>query len=278
MLKSRAGLTLVELLVALFLTGVVMGTATLSVLRQQRTRRHIGALAEADRQLSATMSVLAEELGHLDRDAGDLAAGEVRDTVIQARSPVLSSISCAPSRASVTLIPDSGVHRITGGVATPRAGDTLWWLGDTTWRGAEITGSTVRDAACAPSARTGRTTNLTLSGADSIPAGAPLRVTRQTRYGLYKSGDGTWQLAVREWTGTGFAAPQPVAGPLLLSGTRRSGFRYFDAAGSELASPANAEQVTRIRFVAHALLTQHERGQDSVRSDSIEIAIGARQP
>lgn len=274
----RRGLTLVELIVAIVLSVIVMGAATSSLLRQQRTHLTIRSVSDADRQLAASMLVIAAQLSTLDRAAQDVTPGEARDTALQFRASLGASISCPSSRGSTILAADLDSVALGGFATPPAAGDSLWWYGDSTWNGAEVTAVASVATSCAASG-SAQSLKLTLRANDTIPGNAPLRVTRPTRYALYKSGDGTWQLGVREWnpTTSNFAPPQPAVGPLLLaSGTRQSGFRYFDENGSELpasSTPADVRRVSRIRFVAHSRLSTQERGQDSVRSDSIEVAL-----
>ena len=279
MLKRPAA-TLVELLVAFALAGVVLGAATSSMLQQQRTHERIRTVSGTDAQRRAATVVLAGQLSLLDPAAGDLAPGQADDTVIQIRAAVDASLACSRSNGSVTLLPDSaGAASFVGSASQPRSGDSLWWLGDSTWSGTRI-GSVVQEAAICtfPVSAVGSALRLTLEGsADSIPVGAALRVTRQTRYGLYRSSDGSWQLGFREWNqaASSFSAPQPVAGPFLLRvGARRSGFRYFDDAGRELATASGVDvtRVARIRLTLQSLVVARE-GSDSVRADSVDVAL-----
>ena len=285
---SRRASTLVELLVAFTLASIVLGSAATSVLRQQRAHARIASVSGSDAQLRAATSVLAGQLALLDPVAGDLASGEAADSVLQFRAPIASSLACDRSIGSATFLPDSAGAVTFGGVSSlPRPGDSLWWLGDSAWTGARIDGVATIVAACAvPIASVGAALRLTLSGSgDTVPAGAALRITRQTRYGLYRAGDGSWQLGFREWNESAgaFSAPQPIAGPLLLrSRDRRSGYRYFNTFGQELA-PANgamdATQVARIRITTLSLVAGRAPGQDSVRSDSVDVALRrARAP
>lgn len=281
---SRRAATLVELLVALTLAGVVLGSATTSVLRQQRAHARIAAVSGSDTQLRAATSVLAGQLALLDPAAGDLVSGEADDTALQFRSPIAASLACDRSIGSVTFLPNpEGTVTFGGAASLPRSGDSLWWLGDSAWSGARISGVVTIAAACSvPIVSAGDALRLTLTGSgDTIPAGAALRITRQTRYGVYRAsvGAASWQLGFREWNESAgsFSAPQPIAGPLLRrSGDRRSGFRYFDELGQELA-PANgamdATRVARIRITTQSLVAVREWGQDSVRSDSVDVAL-----
>jgi type II secretory pathway pseudopilin PulG len=279
---SRRAATLVELLVALTLAGVVLGAATTSVLRQQRAHVRIVEVSGSDVQLRAATSVLAGQLALLDPASGDLVQGKAEDSVLQLRSPVAASIACDGSVGSVTLLPNpAGTVTLGGTASLPRIGDSLWWFGDSAWSGTRISGVVTMAATClAPIPSAGDALHLVLAGSgDTIPAGAALRVTRQARYGVYRSSDGTWQLGFREWNepSGSFAAPQPLAGPLLFRvGGLRSGFRYFDALGQELApshGTMDTKRVARIRITTYSLVAVRERGQDSVRSDSVDAAL-----
>ena len=271
-----------ELLVALSLGGIVLGAAATSMLRQQRTHGRIAAVIRSDGQLRAATSVLAGQFAMLDPAAGDLADGQAADTAIQFRASIAASVACDQSIGSATFLPESvGIVSFGGSASLPRAGDSLWWLGDSAWSGGRIGAvATVATRCFVPIPASGNALHLTLSGSsDTIPPGAALRVTRQTRYGLYRAGDGTWQLGFREWNepANSFSPPQPVAGPLLPAATgRRSGFRYFDDSGQELPVATVAQTprlVARIRITVHTLAAFHEIGQDSIRSDSVDVAL-----
>lgn len=276
---SRRGLTLVELLVALTLAALVLGTATASLLGQQRAHSRLRAVLDADAQISAAMMVLGQHLGML--DAGrDLTAGEARDSALQFRATVVSAIACAGRAGHTTLVADPvGSVPLRGIASLPRAGDSLWWLADSAWTGTAIAGVVNSPVTCAsPFGTSSGEMQIVLARPDSVAAGTPVRATRQTRYGIYWASDGAWHLGFREWDSTppGFPSPQPVVGPLIRTGALRSGFRYFDDTGAELAQGASGVDVTRvarIRVTAHALAPVHGRGRDSVRTDSIDIVL-----
>ena len=279
---SRRGATLVELLVALTLASIVLGAAATSILGQQRTYGHIAAVSRTDGQLRSGTSVLAAQFALLDPEAGDLSQGHAADTAIQFRAPIAASLACNRSVGSATFVPDAIGGVAYGGAASlPRAGDSLWWLGDSSWSGAPIGAVATVAAVCSgPIQAAGDALLVTVPGSnDTIPAGAPLRITRQTRYGLYRASGGSWQLGFREWSepANAFSAPQPVAGPLLpLASGRRSGFRYFDDSGAEFARgavPLDTRRVARIRITLHTMVAVHTPGQDSIRSDSVDVAL-----
>lgn len=276
-LRRRAA-TLVELLVALILAALVLATATSSVLRQQRVHARIRSVSGADAQLRAATLVLAGQLALLDPLAGDLSAGEAADSAVQFRAAIVSSLACITETGSATLLPDTA---FLGGMSSrPRVGDSLWWLMDSSWMARRImTVSSVPASCVSPVSAAGTSLSLQLAAPDTILAGTPLRITRQSRYGVYRASDGTWQLGFREWNDAAhaFSAPQPVAGPLAPPSARgASSFRYFDDGGAELVAVNGAIDVTRvarIRLTAFSLVQVRERSQDSVRADSLDLAL-----
>jgi len=277
---TKRGVTLVELMVALVLAAIVLGAATSSSLRQQRTHATIIAATDADAQIRAVTMVLAGQFEQLDPATGDLVQGEAEDTAIQVRAPIAHSIACRREIGGATLMPYAAGSVALGGiVAPPKIGDTLWWRPDSVWRSSRIVGANSISATCANGLGAGPSHQVILTAPDTIDVGTPLRVTRQTRYSIYRASDGTYQLGVREWNDSShrFPAPQPVAGPLLpRSGGRRTGFRYFDAAGAELlraGGPIDVTTVARIRISVQSVVAVRAAGQDSVRVDSVDVAL-----
>lgn len=146
----RSGLTLVELVVAVVLAAIVLGTATVSSLRQQHSHASIVSSTDTDAQIRAATLVLAGQLELLDPLAGDLVQGEAQDTAIQVRAPVAQSLACRREVGGATLLPDvPSTIALGGAVSLPRAGDTLWWLGDSVWRASKIVGVNSVTVSCA---------------------------------------------------------------------------------------------------------------------------------
>ncbi len=273
---------MVELLVALVLAAVVMGAATVSVLHQQRTQRTVTGDARDDRQLRAVSTLLSGVLGDLSAGTGDLA--EATDTSVQLREPIGSGLACdsAVGRASLAVAP-AGRIPLSASSSAPRASDTLWWYrpADSSWVGRRVTSVSGGGGCRGPLQGYSSENGLELDAPDSVPAGTPLRLTRWGRYSLYKSGDGSWQLGMREWSDATnrFAAPQPVAGPFLRGPVNglRTGLRYFDASGTELGGAGRSADVSRIALVRLTALVAASAGssRDTVRRDSADVALAA---
>jgi type II secretory pathway pseudopilin PulG len=281
--SRRPGASLPELLVALALAGIVLGTAASSLLRLQRTASSLSRTAGADAQLRAALGALRVELGVLTAATGDIAPGQGSDTALQIRALVASGLSCGDAVSAATFVGEGepGAGPLPG--SAPREGDSLWWFGGmpAEWRARRIVAS---DSVSAPCPLTGGppapARRIVIAEPDSIGYGAALRVTRPLRYAFYRSGDGSWQLGVRDWIeATGrFASPQPIAGPFLMrAGSVRTGFRFYDPGGVELGSGGTevaSASVARIRVTVMVADAVDRRGADSVvRSDSLDVVL-----
>ena len=259
---SRAGTSLVELIVALAIAALVLATATSSLLHQQRGARWAVAWSGAEAQMRPLAQLLPGELAPLDAGAGDLVSGAASDSTMQLRAVVASSLACDSAAAVLTLVPDLPSRGAIGGVArAPVAGDSLWYypsdlLG---WQSRRVLAVSHSSVACGlPASPAGSTYRLTLDAPAGAPGGTPVRVTRQERYVVYRASDGWWYLGNRAWsasTGT-FAAPQPIAGPFLrsLASGAHTGFRYFDSLGVVVVpNGANERSIARVRVSSIAL-------------------------
>jgi hypothetical protein len=279
--RRRAGTTLAELLVALMLATIVLGAATSTLLRQQRTSASLGRAAGGDAQSRAALGALGIELATLAAGSGDLVPGQASDTAIELRGVVTSGLACGDGVGVATFAGDPDGN---GGVLlgpAPRVGDSLWWFGGTppAWRVRRIIASDSVSASCpltgAPAVPARR---IAIAEPDSIAYGAPLRVARPVRYAFYRSGDGSWQLGVRDWVeSTGrFASPQPIAGPFVMrAGSARTAFRYYDADGGELGAGGAAIVSGRVALVRITVLAADRAlGPDmAARRDSLDVAL-----
>jgi len=271
--------SLVELLVALSLGGIVLSVATGSMLRQQRGVRWIEGLGSAELQVRPVMHLLADELSSLDAAAGDVAAGQASDTALQLRAMVAASLSC-DSASSLTLLPEtSATPALAGSARAPAVGDSVWLYGGATsgWRARSVTGVLRVTTACAvPTSAPGPAFRLVLDGSANAAAGTPVRVTRWERWVVYRGGDGRWYAGIRDYSPATarFLAAQPIAGPFLraVRNGARTGFRYFDASGSALdPDGTNERSIARVRLTALSVVPT--TGTDSVRLDSADAVL-----
>ena len=280
---SRAGTSLVELLVALALAAVVLAAATGSMLKQQRAARWVGVLSAAESQAGHAVRLLADELAHLDAATGDLVPGQVSDSTLELRAVVASAIACDSATGVVTLAPDVGAAPPLGGVARAiAAGDTLWHYTDSLgWRPRAVVGASRVTSGCLrPLAQSAITTRLVLDAPMNVGGGTPLRVTRHERWLFYRGSDGRWYLGVRDWNvaTARFNTSQPVAGPFVraLPTGERTGFHFYDSLGSALVPDGTNESgIARVRVTALSAVAP-SGAVDSVRRDSSDAVLSRR--
>ena len=272
-------MSLVELLVALSLGGIVLAVASSSMLRQQRGVRWIEGLSSAELQVRPVMALLADELSQLDASAGDIAPGQASDSSLQLRAVVAASLSC-DSASTLTLFPESvATPALAGSARAPAVGDSVWLYGGALlgWRARTVTGILRVTTACAvPTSAPGPAFRLMLDGPADVAAGTPVRVTRWERWAVYRAGDGRWYAGIRDYSPATarFLAAQPIAGPFLraMRGGARTGFRYFDATGNSLdPDGTNEGSIARVRLTALSVVPSI--GADSVRVDSADAVL-----
>jgi prepilin-type N-terminal cleavage/methylation domain-containing protein len=232
--RRRRGTSLVELMIALTLFGII-GLATLRALDQQ-ARFHSGILAvlEARSQHAAAHEAVAVELRSVSSAASDV--NRLSDSAIVFRLPVGAGVACAVVAGAIELVPDT----VAAGQAfasfrtTPQPGDTAWIFdegpsdasADDAWIPLHVTAATRATGLCAGSPMIDPALDamrpswrLSVSGTPpaTLAAGAAVRLTRISRFALYRGGTGEHWLGFSEIApGTGaWVTIQPVSGPYL---------------------------------------------------------------
>ena len=303
---GRSGFTLAELLIALVLFGVVMGTVMQVIVRQQRFHRGATETVEMRGTLRHAAAVLPAELRAIHPAGGDIQ--EWSQSSIAFRAFTASSMICRRPTSTTIVLPPATLtqdNALSAWLQAPVVGDSILVydenLGigneDDLWLPYEITAvSTAAAVTGCPSAdgytlagdAAATTYQLTLSAAlpATVLAGAPTRVYRSTRYELYQAADERWYL------GSAHCHPaqtpqcgdlQPVSGPYraLSLNTAISGltFWYFDATGTSLDPTIDdPAQVARIEVVVRGEIqtpfnTEHATG---TYRDSLSFTIGLR--
>ena len=251
--RPTAGATLVELVVALVLGGVVAGAVGVVLHDHQRFYRSESQILDVEEGLRAVVQLLPAELRELDARAGDLVALG-RDSVSIRAMRGLAVICAAPDRASGSVvIADSltygwrGIDPTRDRALVFRDGDP-GTAADDRWLDFTVTsvGAATRCGDGGPG------TGLRLAGPtadlDSVAAGSPVRTYERVVYRLYADDQGQSWLGERGYGGGSWSALSPVAGPL-----RRAGglaFAFFDSAGAATSDP---QAVVRVGITARGL-------------------------
>lgn len=283
--SRRDGLSLVELLVALTLLGVVGGGLASATAAQWRSH---DALRHADRAGAAVRDgagLLLAELRATSPAAGDLA--HVADTMIEARATIGAAVACSISLARDRLmIPAPVASGVTWWRDAPVAGDSVEVvdgrgpLADTLVRRQLVA---LRGGACGAAsgfASAPGALELVLSTplGVTVMVGAPIRFVRGVRYLHYRSAtDGRWYLGVREPVAGAWSATQPVVGPLQAAGTRGLEARAFDSAGTALpaATPAAARALA-LMLRATGPVPARALGRLTTAADSARATLAPR--
>lgn len=299
---AHAGFTMVELIVALTIFGLVAASGYGVLERQQRFYRDAAAIQDVRSQLRQAASILPVDLRSLSSVGGDLL--KMSDTSLVFRSTVGSSIACViqGGAAPRLILPPFTLGRgnlLTSWIATPAAGDTAYVFddgpstatSDDQWRGYAISSVTETVGGCPAS--TGFTTvadatrpsfTVTLAGtlSPTILVGAPVRFTRRAQYALYRPTPGGGSYLGYCSPACTVASPMaPLAGPLRPSGTgaaRTPGvqFSYFDADGAATAIPS---RVVRVQVLFRAASSEPIRlGTSTQRTftDSLPTTVAIR--
>ena len=268
-------MTLVELLVALVLTGLVASAVLALMVLGQRAyqRQHAAAAVSATLRAAATMLPL--ELAGL----GALVATEPAAVSFQATRTL--SFLCAlpqvsgPRTGSLTV---GAEPRYGMRAPDPRRDSVLVYAqadptsdDDDYWVRADLVG--LRGAATCPDGSAGVMLDLAAisprGGLLDVQAGAPVLTNELMQLAAYRDRGGTWWLGARGRTkGSGWSTIQPVLGPLAPSGLRLS---YLVASG---APAARSGDIARISLW---LVAQAPAGLGSAPlRDSVWLEIGLR--
>ena len=292
--RSRPGVTLVELVVALTLFSVV-ATIMLTMLRSQQ-RFHTGSLEIIDTK-RATHQATTLVYGEL-RAASSTDLYSISDSSIAFRTTIGASHLCAldSTRASIT-VPSTGTTRaapLSTFRALPRAGDSLLVFDsgeapepdDDRWH-PHVLVADPAGAVC-PTRPHGLASNaIEASGiafqvapplAGSIVIGVPLRFFRPASYSLYRGTGASWMLGYSTCAAGTCTPRQPLSGPYLPFVTGGEGgvaFSYFDRQG---APTRDRSRVARVDVIARAhsastLEVGHVRGRRYQDSLALTIAL-----
>jgi prepilin-type N-terminal cleavage/methylation domain-containing protein len=286
---SRGGFTLLELVVALAVTGLVLLLVSGTSAQQQRALAGAMDAMAGRSELRITASSLAGDLRALSPAAGDIAPGQARDTALQMRGTIATAVVCDTIASRAILASAAAELTVLASYTrVPAVSDTLWALDSSaTWRPYAIASvQSVPDGACGMGGPQGAGSagaeRVALSFVDAVPPppGRPVRITRPVRYSLYKSSDGAWYLGCKDWnTSTHkFNTIQPVSGPFLPASGRGLRFEYLDADGAPLATPvASLARIAAIRLTLRASRPSRSgRAVSDVGLDSLSVLIRLR--
>ena len=311
--RSRRGLTLIEVIIAMTMFAFIGGMLVSVMLRQQRYQRALADVADARGRMRDVATIIPTDLRGTSSVGGDLLS--IGLTALQFRAAIGSSALCGYAAPNVIELPPKALSSgnvITSWINPPAPGDVVFMYNDgtaagnvdDTWTQFTITdtASAVNPAWCP--AGVGSITQaadagepryrVTLSAAPDplrIKIGAPIRFAREVRYSLYSASDANWYVGYETCTpsGTpGVAGPcgnrEVLAGPVEAASadTTTSGlyFIYYTQNGARITSLAQAAQIARVgiglRTSPLSLRDAMKLGGSMVGRDSLRLTVGIR--
>ena len=262
MSRGRRGFTMIELLVALVLLGLVSAALYRVLVNNQRLYMDQTARIDLSQNIRAAGTILPAEFRELDASEGDIAA--MSATSISIRAMRWLGFACTPPALGGVLngtslivrggAPGQPLFYGARGIDNTKDSLLIYYDGnvnsraDDFWAVASIT-ATPNGQNC-PDGQNGQRliTTINLLGlgpnvAGAIPIGAPVRGFERVVYQLYQpAGDTSWYVGFQP----AGQSMQPLIGPVLTNGLT---FQYYDVNGNVTAV---RNQVARIDITVRA--------------------------
>ncbi len=241
-MSGRRGFTLVELLTAVVLFGIVSIALYQLLINSQRVYREQTERLSADMSARDAISVLPGEVRELSASDGDIVT--MSATSLTYKSMQALYVQCdSPSTARLVITLDRTAFFGLRGIDASQDSIVIFAEGDSTtatddtWLHADVT-AVLPGTAC-PGGRSSLSVALagvTPSQLARVATGAPVRTFRVAQVLLYRDGAGDSWLGGREFQKTAgtWATTQPITGPLSPAGLELT---YFDSTGAPTAVP-----------------------------------------
>jgi prepilin-type N-terminal cleavage/methylation domain-containing protein len=303
---NRRGLSLVELLVALVLLGIVTAALYRVLVNNQRIYDSQTQRIDLQQNIRAATTVIPADLREIDASEGDIISASGTDITFRAMRWM--GIACSAPVTGPSDLVETPVLTLTimnqklVGQRTPVVGDSVLirYEGDEGSRlddgwvpglingivnancpagqpyngtpGLQlIVGAQMRRNDAPPALKTPNHTN-------SIYTGAPVRGFITARYSLYQpAGDTSWYVGLTR----GASVIQPIIGPVLPNGLS---FSYFNDTTAPALNPALANDLPRVGSIVFTLRARTQRqvrgqvGTSSLTSiiDSVSVRVSLR--
>ena len=207
----RRGFTLIEIMIAVTLLGIIGSILTAVLVRQQRFHRAVAQVTDARARMRDIATILPTDLRSISTAGRDILG--ISDTSIQFRAFVGSAILCNYSSATEIDLPPQELasgNVLASWINPPQPNDVVYLYDsgveagnqDDAWAVFTVADTTSgADATICPTARgfataadaTSRRYRITLNAAPNqarVELGAPIRFAREVRYSIYLASDG----------------------------------------------------------------------------------------
>lgn len=217
----RPGFTLIEIMIAVTLLGIIGSILTAVLVRQQRFHRAVAQVTDARARMRDIATILPTDLRSISTAGGDILA--ISDTSIQFRAFVGSAIVCNYYNTTTIELPPQELasgNVLASWINPPQPSDIVYlydsgteagnvdddWAvftvedtssdGDASWCPTSKGFATAADAG-------NRRYRIELSGAPNqarVEIGAPIRFAREVRYSVYLASDANWYIGFQSCT------------------------------------------------------------------------------
>src|SRR4051812_9012905 len=102
---TRPGYSVLELLVVVVLSAIVLGLLRAVSARQQRFSRDVVVSVERNVETTQAAELLPIALRSVRPQAGDIPAGGARDTSLEFRATIATSVACDTAPHTIALAP-----------------------------------------------------------------------------------------------------------------------------------------------------------------------------
>jgi prepilin-type N-terminal cleavage/methylation domain-containing protein len=247
-MTHRRGFTLVEILIALVLLGIVSTALYQLLVANQRLYRAQVESVATNESARATVAILPSEVRELSAGSGDVLA--MTATSLTFKSMQALYVQCAPpNTGSLEIILDRGTFFGLRPMSVADDSILIFAEGDTTTRGDDgwlsaSVSSMTTGTACpgtSPSITVGLS-GVTATQLTGTQAGAPVRTFRAAQVLLYQDAVGDWWLGGRTYqkSAGAWGTTQPIVGPLSGSGLALT---YSDTTGTATTDPLRVARV-----------------------------------
>jgi prepilin-type N-terminal cleavage/methylation domain-containing protein len=245
MTRSRAGFTLVELIVALLISTVVIGAAWRLLTSNQRFYRSQSQIQDVGQNLRAAAQVVMGDLREMDAKGGDIVSMAATSMTLRAMRGfgVVCKINVGGGQIwlkNSLLFMNGSIDVTKDNLVVYREADSTK-NSDDTWQSGTIS-ATATDNCLDGTAGTRLTITLANGNTklDSVAIGAPVRLWEQVKYELYST-SGTYWLGTDTYTSGAWPGTTAVAGPLTSNGLA---FAYYDSTGAVTATATSVAYIT----------------------------------
>jgi prepilin-type N-terminal cleavage/methylation domain-containing protein len=245
--RRARGFTLIELMIAIVLASIVLGSIYKTLQNNQRFYRSESQVLDVQQGVRAVAQLLPSELREVDAVAGDILAmgpdsisiRALRNTYFICAPPLVASGKIITRNSQVYGY--RAVDPTRDRALVFRDGNTQL-ASDDTWQDFAIT-SVIGGALCTDGTGAGTIMNLTgpTSKLDSVTIGSPVRTYERVTYSLYVDSTGVGWLGVSSLVNGSWSSVSPVAGPLNTTGG--IALSYYDSTGAVTAVPTSVAQI-----------------------------------